>query len=68
MLSAAIAYAKKQLAVFPCRPRDKRPATEHGCLDATVDLSQIAAWWRAEPEANIGMATGDISKVFVSRH
>lgn len=65
MLNAALAYAERKLAVFPCRPRDKLPLTQHGCKDATVDLDQIKTWWSAEPAANIGMATGDISKLFV---
>lgn len=50
--------------VFPCMPRDKRPATEHGCNDATIDPETIRQWWRAEPQYNIGLATGKISRIF----
>jgi hypothetical protein len=64
MLSTALAYAKRGVAIFPCLPGDKRPATGHGCKDATLDLDQITEWWRAEPESNIAAATGAISKMF----
>ena len=37
MLRHALAYARRGLFIFPCRPCDKIPATEHGCLDATTD-------------------------------
>jgi putative DNA primase/helicase len=30
----------------------------HGVWDATTDPATIAAWWRAEPNANIGIAAG----------
>ena len=43
---AAIAYATRGFAVFPCVPRGKVPATRRGCRDATKDLAQITAWWR----------------------
>ena len=36
-------YARRSLRVFPCKPRDKVPATDHGCKDATTDRAQIAA-------------------------
>ena len=36
-LLAALGYARRGLAVFPCRPLDKRPATKHGFKDATTD-------------------------------
>jgi hypothetical protein len=49
---------------FPCVPRDKRPATARGCLDATTDADTIRAWWRHEPQYNIAIATGRLSKVF----
>jgi Bifunctional DNA primase/polymerase, N-terminal len=41
-----------------CRSIGKHPRTPHGLLDATVDASQVAAWWRRWPHANIGLATG----------
>ena len=43
--NAAIAYATRGFAVFPCVPRGKVPATPHGCRDATQDLAQITIWW-----------------------
>jgi hypothetical protein len=65
MLRAAITLARKGIAVFPCGPQSKRPATEHGCKDATTDLEIIRQWWGAEPQANIGIACGTVSGIFV---
>ncbi len=65
MLSTAITLARKGLAVFPCLPRDKRPATSHGVLDATSDLAAIRRWWQQEPYFNIAIATGEPSGIFV---
>ena len=62
---AAIAYATRGFAVFPCVPRGKVPATRHGCRDATKDLAQITAWWCENPNYNVAVATGPVSKVFV---
>jgi hypothetical protein len=64
MLASALALAQKGMAVFPCRPRDKRPATAHGLKDATHDLAVIRQWWKDEPACNIGIATGAVSRVF----
>jgi hypothetical protein len=36
-----------------------------GCLDATTDPESIVSWWRAVPEANIGVATGGRSGFWV---
>jgi hypothetical protein len=55
---AAHRYADGGWHVFPAEPGGKRPATEHGFLDATTDHRQIQAWWRAEPRANVAIATG----------
>jgi hypothetical protein len=63
MLRAARALAEKGLAIFPCLPRDKRPATPHGLKDATTDPIEI--WWHQNPNYNIAIATGVISGVFV---
>jgi Bifunctional DNA primase/polymerase, N-terminal/Primase C terminal 1 (PriCT-1) len=65
ILKAARAFAEKGLAVFPCLPRDKRPATRHGVKDATTDPIEIENWWQQEPNFNIAIATGAVSGVFV---
>jgi hypothetical protein len=64
MIRTAITLATRGIHIFPCVPRDKRPATEHGLKDATTDLDTIRQWWRSEPQYNIGVATGAASKVF----
>lgn len=46
--------AHLSLAVFPLRPGTKIPATTHGFKDASTDLEQIEAWWKAQPQANLG--------------
>jgi hypothetical protein len=51
------------LQVFPCRPRDKQPATRHGYKDATADAGIIRAWWAGHADYNIGVATGARSNV-----
>ena len=63
MLEYALRYAALGWAVFPCRPGDKRPATQHGCLDATTDIDQIRAWWNERSDLNIGLACGEISGI-----
>jgi hypothetical protein len=55
---AAHRYADAGWNVFPAQPGGKRPATEHGFLDATTDHHQIQSWWRAEPRSNVAVATG----------
>jgi hypothetical protein len=65
MIRTALGYAKRGLSVFPCRVKDKRPATANGLKDATTDPAIIERWWREEPEFNIGLATGAVSGTFV---
>ena len=55
---AALWYARRDIAVFPCHPQGKQPATRNGFKDATTDLDQIRAWWDITPDANIGIPTG----------
>ncbi len=57
----ALMYAGLGFAVFPLRPRDKRPATENGFKSATTDSQRIAGWWDKYPDCNIGIATGQVS-------
>lgn len=53
-------YAAAGLAVIPLK-KDKTPFTEHGVKDATKDDSVITSWWSKWPEANVGIATGQVS-------
>jgi hypothetical protein len=64
-LSAALKLADRGLAIFPCRPHDKRPATKHGVKDASIDPDVIKRWWRQEPSFNVGVATGTTSGIMV---
>ena len=78
--NAALNYAERGLAVFPCHfmrngkcscgkadctSPGKHPITQRGCLDATTDTDRVREWWRVNPRANIGMATGEASGVWV---
>lgn len=56
-LDAALAYAELGYRVFPCVPNGKKPATQHGCLDATTNEDQIQAWWTENPDLNVAVAT-----------
>ena len=58
-LAWALAYAGIGWRVFPLEPRQKRPLgrlAPRGMLDATLDEETIRAWWRAAPDAGIGIA------------
>jgi hypothetical protein len=65
MVRFALALARKGLAVLPCWPRGKLPITKHGCKDASTDPAKIESWWNYNPTANIAVATGAISSIFV---
>lgn len=61
LLLAALDYAGRGWAVFPCKPKDKKPIHKGGFHNATTDTAQIKAWWTQYPDANIGIATGKAS-------
>lgn len=65
LLDTALGYAARGWLVFPCQPRGKQPATAHGLHDATTDPDQITAWWTRTPDANIAIATGTRSGLYV---
>jgi hypothetical protein len=69
---SALRLAAKNFAIFPLRPRTKEPYGEDkffrtvgGYKCATRDPALIEFWWGRQPEANIGLATGSISGVWV---
>ena len=65
MIRDALILATRGMHVFPCVPRGKTPACEHGLKDATTDSDVIRQWWRSEPKYNIAIASGAASGVFV---
>jgi hypothetical protein len=66
MLEAALWYAERGLAVFPCSPGTKIPfAGTSGCKDATTNEETIRSWWEKTPTANVAIATGSASGVYV---
>ena len=56
----ALAYAKHGRPVLPLK--GKVPLTKHGYKDATLDEAQIRKWWKANPDANVGILTGKQSR------
>jgi putative DNA primase/helicase len=64
-LAIALDYAARGWAVFPCVPRAKEPATKRGFYDATTNPATIRRWWLAQPDYNIGIATGAVSRIWV---
>ena len=65
-LDAALDYARKGYPVFPCSENTKIPfKNTNGSKDATTDLDKITEWWTKFPNANIAMATGSISGLYV---
>ena len=65
LLKTALTLASRGLSVFPLLPRDKRPAVPGGLKAATTNPDEIKAWWRDQPDYNVGIATGPTSHVFV---
>lgn len=64
-LEHALAYAARGWAVFPLLPASKEPMTKHGFKDASTDVKKIRKWWKKDPHANIGIATGKTSGIVV---
>lgn len=64
-LSAALSYVARGFAVLPLWPKTKIPLTAHGVKDASKDPDQVRAWWTQWPNANVAIATGKVSAIFV---
>jgi hypothetical protein len=54
----ALKLAERDVAVFPCGA-DKRPLTKNGFKDASLDPAQVKEWWRRNPDALVGVPTGE---------
>lgn len=65
ILAHALAFLELGIPVFPCNPANKKPCTDHGFKDASLDPQTIDAWWEANPDAMIGLPTGEASGLFV---
>ena len=66
LVSAAFRLALRGLHVFPLASGTKVPVKgTHGCRSATRDLDVVRAWWQRWPDANVGIATGPASGVWV---
>lgn len=80
LLRTALAYAERGWPVFPvhspappgcscgrpdCNRIGKHPRTVKGLKDASRDIGMIREWWSRWPDANIGIATGPGSGIFV---
>lgn len=66
MLEAALWYAARGYAVFPCSPGTKMPfAGTSGSKEATTDEARIREWWSRTPTANVALATGSTNNLYV---
>jgi hypothetical protein len=62
----ALDYASRGWAVFSLTPKEKKPLPgTRGFHDATTNDRIIERMWDNTPKANIGVATGKISGIFV---
>ena len=64
-LQDAINYGRYGWKVFPLLPRSKAPATPGGFHDAAKDEAAIRALWGDRTNLNIGIATGEISGIWI---
>lgn len=81
LLKAALQYAARGWAVFPCReqpgepyrdkqgnlvtPREKTPYTAKGVHDASSEPDKIRRWWQKWPAALIGVNCGQSGLVVI---
>ncbi len=61
----ALEYAKLGWHIFPLAPGKKTPITRNGVKDATTHPDVIRSWWEKWPDANIALACGKESGVWV---
>lgn len=54
-------YLALNLPVFPCAPGLKKPATERGFHDASLDPDVVNRWFGEGSKYNVGIPTGAVS-------
>lgn len=64
-LEYALKYASLGWQIFPLAPGQKTPITSHGVKDATIDDLQLRAWWEQWLNANVAVACGAKSGIYV---
>lgn len=65
ILEAAVQYIENGWAVLPVS-KNKKPIISNGSRGASKDIGQAVKWWVDEyPTANVGIATGAISGIWV---
>lgn len=63
---AAMEYAAMGWKIFPLSPGSKQPLKDtRGFLDATSDFATIARWFGESPNANLAVATGEASGIWI---
>lgn len=66
LIDAAFMYADSNWRVFPIKEKSKAPPLiKQWQIRATDDKEKINIWWGKYPNANIGIATGIESGIFV---
>lgn len=63
IVEAAFSYARRGWRVVPLN--GKIPLVKEWTVNASTDIEKIQEWFHEYPEANVGIATGEQSGVFV---
>lgn len=59
MIDTALDLARRGFHVLPLVARNKMPIFPGGYKLGTTDADQVRLWWTKNPQANIGIATGE---------
>src|SRR4030043_4032 len=67
LVNAALGYAERGWSVIPLKPNDKHPAIREWkpFQKKQAEFDQIGSWFTRWPNANVGIITGEISKLLV---
>ena len=66
LYDAAMNYVRRGWSVFPLLPGKKTPyGGTSGFKEATTNGGTVRDWWGQTPKANVGIATGAVSGLFV---